>query len=335
MRSASTRSTPSSRATTIRPNASMTLAGDIDPERALALVRSYFEEIPAGETVEPVRAEASLEGEVRILLEDRVELPRLYMAWLSPAMFAEGDADLDLAADVLANGKTSRLYRRLVFEERIATDVSASQNSREIGGYVQLAATAAPGHTLGELERVILEEIERLGTSGPTDDEIDRGPRPGGSAVRLQAADGRRLRRQIGSAERLQRLPAATRPISTAIFQRYFAVTNRVSPADGPPLSRSGPAGDAQHRAARPHRAGGPDSVPGGGRLVTHRSITASRTRAVGRDQLSRRSKSRRCRTALRVWTVRHAQVPVVAFSLLDPPRRLERPARRNTDWPR
>ena len=80
-------------------NASLTLAGDIDPDHALALVRAYFEEIPAGEKVEPVRATASLDGDVRIVLEDRVELPRLYMAWLSPAMFAEGDADLDLAAD--------------------------------------------------------------------------------------------------------------------------------------------------------------------------------------------------------------------------------------------
>ena len=156
-------------------NASLTLAGDFDSDAALALVRAYFEDIPAGEKVEPVRAAASLDRDVRIGLEDRVELPRLYLAWLSAAMFAEGDADLDLAADVLANGKTSRLYRRLVFEERIATDVSASQNSREIGGYLQLAATAAPGHRLGELERVMLEEIERLGAEGPTDDEIDRG----------------------------------------------------------------------------------------------------------------------------------------------------------------
>ena len=74
-----------------------------------------------------------------------------------------------------ANGKTSRLYRRLVYDERIATDVSASQNSREIGGFVQLAATAAPGHTLAELERVIVEEIARLAAEGPTDDELERG----------------------------------------------------------------------------------------------------------------------------------------------------------------
>jgi zinc protease len=156
-------------------NASIALAGDIDPEAALALVRAYFEPIAAGALVEPVRAAAALDGEQRISLEDRVELPRLYIAWLTPPMFEAGDADLDLATDLLANGKTSRLYRRLVYEERLATDVSASQNSREIAGFVQLAATAAPGHTLPELERVIVEEIARLAGEGPTADELARG----------------------------------------------------------------------------------------------------------------------------------------------------------------
>jgi zinc protease len=69
----------------------------------------------------------------------------------------------------------SRLYRRLVFDERIATDVSASQNSREIAGYTQITATAAPGHTLAELEEAILEEIARLARDGPTAAEIERG----------------------------------------------------------------------------------------------------------------------------------------------------------------
>jgi len=156
-------------------NASLALAGDIDAEDVLALVRTYFEDLEPGEPVDTVRADAALSSDVRIYFEDRVELPRLYLAWLTPAMFAQGDADLDLGTDLLANGKTSRLYRRLVFEERIATDVSAAQNSREIGGYAQLTATAAPGHSLGELERVILEEIARLATDGPTDDEIQRG----------------------------------------------------------------------------------------------------------------------------------------------------------------
>ena len=156
-------------------NASLALAGDIDPDRVLDLVRQYFGELPPGERVEPVRVAASLSRDVRLQFEDRVELPRLYMAWVTPAMFAPDDADLDLSTDLLANGKTSRLYRRLVFEERIATDVSASQNSREMAGYAQITATAAPGHTLHELETAILEEIDRVASEGPTDIEIDRG----------------------------------------------------------------------------------------------------------------------------------------------------------------
>jgi zinc protease len=157
-------------------NASIAIAGDVDTDDALALVRRYFEEIPAGPPVGAVDPDAPrLAGESRLLIEDRVELPRLYLAWITPAMFADDDAELDLAADILANGKTSRLYRRLVYEMRAATDVSAAQNSREAGGFVQVAATAAPGHTLAELDRVIAEEISRLAAEGPTEDEIERG----------------------------------------------------------------------------------------------------------------------------------------------------------------
>jgi zinc protease len=112
---------------------------------------------------------------VRLLLEDRVELPRLYLAWHSPALFSADDAALDLVADVLAGGKTSRLYRTLVYEQRIATEVSASQNSRELSGFFQIVATAAPGHTLAELERSITAELERLAAQGPTAAEMERG----------------------------------------------------------------------------------------------------------------------------------------------------------------
>lgn len=157
-------------------NASLSIAGDFDPREALALAQAYFGPLPPGPTVPPVQMPpASLDGETRLVLEDRVELPRIYMAWLTPAMFEAEDAELDLAADMLANGKTSRLYERLVFDERIATDVSAAQNSREAAGFVQLAATAAPGHTLAELEAVISQEITRMAAEGPTVDEIERG----------------------------------------------------------------------------------------------------------------------------------------------------------------
>ena len=157
-------------------NASLAIAGDVGVDEALTLARAYFEELEPGPAVAPVRPdEVVLPDETRLLLEDRVELPRVYMAWMTPAMFAADDAELDLAADLLANGKTSRLYKRLVYDERIATDVSAAQNSREVTGFVQVAATAAPGHTLAELERAMVDEIERLAAEGPSEDEIERG----------------------------------------------------------------------------------------------------------------------------------------------------------------
>ena len=157
-------------------NASIAIAGDVDTDAALSLVRQYFGGIAPGPAVEPVRpVDPTLKGDTRLLIEDRVELPRLYLAWITPTMFGTDDAELDLAADILANGKTSRLYRRLVYELRAATDVSAAQNSREAGGFMQVAATAAPGRTLAELERVIVEEVNKLATEGPTEDEIERG----------------------------------------------------------------------------------------------------------------------------------------------------------------
>src|SRR5262249_48905584 len=87
-------------------NASLAVAGDFDPDEALAMVRAYFEDLEPGEPVDPVGALAALSSDTRIFFEDRVELPRLYMAWLTPAMFAPGDAELDLGTDLLANGTT-------------------------------------------------------------------------------------------------------------------------------------------------------------------------------------------------------------------------------------
>ena len=144
--------------------ASLALAGDIDAETGLALARRYFAEIPGGEKpgAVSVTAPSPPADDVSLVLEDRVELPRLYMAWHSPALFADGDAELDLVGEVLTSGKTSRLYRALVYEQRIATEVAASQNSRELGSFFQIVATAAPGRTLAEVERAISKELAAL-----------------------------------------------------------------------------------------------------------------------------------------------------------------------------
>jgi zinc protease len=155
-------------------NASLVLAGDVETERAFELAEAYFGEIPAGVRPQPVSHRAELSGEQRLVLEDRVELPRVYVAWHSPAMFAEGDAEMDLVGDLLANGKTSRLYKTLVYDMRIALDVSGYQSSREIGSFFLLVATAAPGHTLSEIVERIDDEVRRVADQGPTAEEMDR-----------------------------------------------------------------------------------------------------------------------------------------------------------------
>ena len=157
-------------------NASLALAGDVDTAQALELAERYFGDLESGSEPPPVQftAPRPLASEIRLMIEDRVELPRLYLAWHSPALFSYDDAELDLIADVLSSGKTSRLYRALVYEQRVATEIAASQNSREIGSFFQMVATAAPGHTLADVERAIADEIRTLIDTGPIDVEMER-----------------------------------------------------------------------------------------------------------------------------------------------------------------
>jgi zinc protease len=156
-------------------NASLTIAGDIQTDEAFALARKYFEEIPGAPYAPEVHVpQPSIAAEHRLLLEDRVELPRIYIAWHSPGLFESGDAELDLVAEMLAGGKTSRLYRALVYETRTATEIAASQNSRELSSFFQIVATAAPGRMLSELERIIRTELEKFIAHGPEPAELER-----------------------------------------------------------------------------------------------------------------------------------------------------------------
>jgi zinc protease len=155
-------------------NASIVVAGDVETERTLGLVQDYFSAIPRGPVPDRPREAASLEGEIRQMMEDRIELPRLYMAWHSPSLFGEGDAVLDLSSDILGGGKSSRLYRALVYDRRLAFDVAAVQSSREMAGFFQVVVTATPGSALAEVEQVISAEIARLAERGPTEAELER-----------------------------------------------------------------------------------------------------------------------------------------------------------------
>ncbi len=155
-------------------NASLAIAGDITSDAAMQLVERLFGAIPAGPVVAPLEVAPVSPVARRLLLEDRVELPRLYLVWPGPALFSPDDAVLDVAADIVANGRTSRLYRTLIHERRRAAELGAGQGSRELGSMFQVVATAAPDVPLEELRVAIMAELDRLATTGPSEAELER-----------------------------------------------------------------------------------------------------------------------------------------------------------------
>jgi len=156
-------------------NATLVLAGDIDLATARAKVERYFGALPASEPVNHAKAwVAPFPAEKRIAVNDRVPLPRLYTIWNVPG---DGDRDvvlLSLFADLLASGKTGRLYERVVYRDQLASAVSASVSADEIAGQFAIVASARADGDLGRIEAAINDELTRLIASGPTEAELAR-----------------------------------------------------------------------------------------------------------------------------------------------------------------
>ena len=155
-------------------NATLAIAGDITARDARQLAERYFGDIPRGPAVTRTPPPRVSVAGVGAVLEDRVQVPRVYDAWHTVKAFSADDATLDVLANVLAGGRSSRLYRRLVYELQVATDVVAFQDGSRIDGKFEVYATARPGHDLGELQRVIDEELQKLTDQGPTPREVER-----------------------------------------------------------------------------------------------------------------------------------------------------------------
>lgn len=156
-------------------NATLVIAGDVQPKDVLTKVEKYFGDIPSGPPLQ--RQEtwiAKRTGAHRQIAQDRVPQARLYQVWNIPQYgSAEGDS-LTLAADVLAGSKSSRLYKRLVFDEQIASSIEATAELNEIGGRFFIVTTARPGVPLAKLEAAVNEEMAKLLAHGPTADELER-----------------------------------------------------------------------------------------------------------------------------------------------------------------
>jgi zinc protease len=149
-------------------NASLAIAGDFDPAEARRLVAKWFGGIPAGPKVVHARPMPKpLTAEKQPTIDDDVELPRVYVAWQAPAEYAPGEAELEIAADVLSSGKSSRLVKRLVMDEQIAQSVAAFANPQRLAGEFVVVATPKPGQDPKRLLAEIDEEVARLSKDRP------------------------------------------------------------------------------------------------------------------------------------------------------------------------
>ena len=156
-------------------NAVLVVAGDVEAEDVKARVEKYFGHIPSGPPlIKPDVSLARRSEPSRIVLQDRVPQARVYKVWNVATVRDESVDHLSLASDVLAAGKSSRLYKRLVYDDQIATDVGAFVMTRQFGSLFIVIATAKPGQDLAEVEAVLDEELEAFLASGPTGAELAR-----------------------------------------------------------------------------------------------------------------------------------------------------------------
>lgn len=204
-------------------NMSLVIAGDFDPATTKPLVERYFGALKRGDKPQHRRPSepAKLTREVRETLEDKVTFPKIVVSFLSPALFAPGDAELDILSDVLTSGKASRLYKKLVYEAQVAQEVSCYQVSRKLQSHFDCEILVRPDASLEAVEKVLLEELERLKTEPVSDEELTRAKNQyeAGFVSRLQSLQTR--------ASLLQTYLSATGDPGYAAkdLQRYLDVT--------------------------------------------------------------------------------------------------------------
>jgi predicted Zn-dependent peptidase len=156
-------------------NASLVVAGDFDPQTIKPLIAKLFGTLPRGaaparRTAEPVK----LDEVRRATYYDRVQFAKTIFVYHSPPHFQPGDAEISLAAGVLAGGKSSRLYKRLVYDDKIAVDVSANQNSMSLGSLFSIEVTARQSVSLDKIEHVVDDVLAEFLSNGPTQEELER-----------------------------------------------------------------------------------------------------------------------------------------------------------------
>jgi zinc protease len=156
-------------------NASVSIAGDVRAAEVRALAEKWFGDVPPSQPIAPLVAQpVVLTREVRRVLEDKVQLPRLYLAWPTPPVFAPAEPALDALGAILARGKNSRLYKKLVYDLQIAQDVTAFQETGALASTFWLAVTARSGKDLATILKLVDDELDKLRAEAPSARELAR-----------------------------------------------------------------------------------------------------------------------------------------------------------------
>lgn len=157
-------------------NATISIAGDFHPDSVKRWVNRYFGDIPRGPALpaRPTVPQVTIPRDTFMVLEDRVQLPRLYNVWHTVKAYHPDDASLDILAYILAGDKNARLYKRLVYDLQVAQDVTAFQQSSKLDGEFTITVTPKPGQTPTALADLVNVEIARIIRDGVTDRELKR-----------------------------------------------------------------------------------------------------------------------------------------------------------------
>jgi zinc protease len=156
-------------------NAYLAIVGDFDAAQAKAWVAKYFGDISRGRPITRPKVDAvTLDAEKRLVYEDRVQVPRLYVQWPTVGETNEDRFALDVLATILAGPRTARITKALVYDEQAAASVVVGQSTNEDVGEFILMITPRPGHALTNLEAAADAIIDRLKKEGPTAEEIQK-----------------------------------------------------------------------------------------------------------------------------------------------------------------
>jgi len=156
-------------------NASLSIVGDVEPQSVFKLVEKYFGDIEPGPSIERLSTQTStLRGETNLILEDNIQLPRLYLAWPVPEDFTREQAALDILSVILADGRSSRLERKLLYENQTAHDIRVFNHAQEISGEFHIIATAGPNNSLETIQDELLKSLEEIKSHPPTEKEMMR-----------------------------------------------------------------------------------------------------------------------------------------------------------------